>query len=64
MQIFKRDNVHSHCVGAEWPDFLGLDIRNCAIYGLGNYVQKEGKTDQPDRDIAVVACLSKGVFVE
>jgi acetamidase/formamidase len=41
-----------------------LDIRNCAIYGLGNYVQKEGKTAQPDRDIAVVACLPKEVFIE
>jgi acetamidase/formamidase len=41
-----------------------LDIRNCAIYGLGNYVQKEGKTDQPDRDIAIVACLPKDVFVD
>jgi len=41
-----------------------LDIRNCAIYGLGNYVQKGGKVDQPDKDIAVVACLPKEVFVE
>lgn len=39
-----------------------LDIRNCAVYGLGNYIQKDGKTDQPDRDIAVVACLPKNVF--
>jgi len=36
-----------------------LDVRNCAIYGLGNYVQKEGKTAQPDRDIAVVGVLPK-----
>jgi len=40
-----------------------LDIRNCAIYGLGDYIQKEGKTDQPDRDIAIMACLSKDVFI-
>jgi acetamidase/formamidase len=40
-----------------------LDIRNCAIYGLGNYVRKDGKTEAPDRDIAVVACLPKDVFV-
>jgi hypothetical protein len=39
-----------------------LDVRNCAVYGLGNYVQKEGKTEQPDRDIAVVACLPKDIF--
>ena len=39
-----------------------LDIRNCALYGLGNYIQKDGKTDQPDRDIAVAACLPKVVF--
>ncbi len=39
-----------------------LDIRSCALYGLGNYIQKEGKTDQPDRDIAIMACLPKHVF--
>ena len=41
-----------------------LDIRNCAIYGLGDYVQKEGKRGDPDRDIAVVGVLGKGVFGE
>jgi acetamidase/formamidase len=41
-----------------------LDVRNCAIYGLGNYIQKEGKTDQPDQDIAVVGVLPKYVFQE
>jgi hypothetical protein len=41
-----------------------LDIRNCALYGLDNYIQKEGKTDQPDRDIAIVACLPKSIFAE
>jgi amidase len=40
-----------------------LDIRNCAIYGLGDYVQKEGKTGQPDQDIAIVGCLPKEIFV-
>jgi acetamidase/formamidase len=40
-----------------------LDIRNCAIYGLGNYVQKEGKIDVIDQDIAIVACLPKDVFI-
>ena len=40
-----------------------LDIRNCALYGLGNYVQKQGKTEAADQDIAVVACLPKDVFV-
>jgi len=40
-----------------------LDIRNCAIYGLGNYVQRDGKTEESDRDIAIVACLPKGIFV-
>jgi len=40
-----------------------LDIRNCAVYGLGNYIQKDGKrADQPDRDIAVVGVLPKSVF--
>lgn len=41
-----------------------LDIRNCALYGLGNYIQKQGKTRQGDKDIAVVACLPKDVFVD
>ena len=40
-----------------------LDIRNCALYGLGDYVREGGKTGQPDRDIAIVACLPKEVFV-
>jgi hypothetical protein len=40
-----------------------LDIRNCAVYGLGNFVQKDGKkTNQPDKDIAVVGVLPKSVF--
>ncbi|HIJ66418.1 MAG TPA: hypothetical protein HPP77_10760 [Candidatus Hydrogenedentes bacterium] len=39
-----------------------LDIRNCALYGLGNYIQKAGKTEANDQDIAVVACLPKDVF--
>jgi len=39
-----------------------LDIRNCAIYGLGNYIQKEGKQIAPDQDIAIVACLPKEIF--
>lgn len=39
-----------------------LDIRNCALYGLGDYIQKEGKTGAGDRDIAIQACLPKHVF--
>ena len=40
-----------------------LDIRNCALYGLGNFIQKDGKTEgQPDRDIAVVGVLPKSIF--
>ena len=35
------------------------DLRPCALYGLGNFIQKEGKTDQPDQDIAVVIALPK-----
>jgi len=41
-----------------------LDIRNCAIYGLGNFIQKEGKTTQPDRDISIAACLPKDIFTK
>ena len=39
-----------------------LDIRNCAVYGLGNYIQKEDKTIKNDRDIAITACLPKDIF--
>jgi acetamidase/formamidase len=39
-----------------------LDIRNCALYGLGNFIQKEGKTAQPDGDVAVVGVLPRDVF--
>jgi acetamidase/formamidase len=40
-----------------------LDIRNCALYGLGNFIQKDGKRKgQPDRDIAVVGVLPKSIF--
>jgi acetamidase/formamidase len=40
-----------------------LDIRNCALYGLGNFIQKAGKLpDQRDQDIAVVGALPKAVL--
>lgn len=40
-----------------------LDIRNCALYGLGNFIHKDGKKpNQPDLDIAVVGVLPKSVF--
>ncbi len=40
-----------------------LDIRNCALYGLGNFIQKGDKEPgQPDRDIAVVGVLPRSVF--
>ncbi len=40
-----------------------FDIRNCVLYGLGNFIQKDGKrADQPDRDIAVVGVLPKAIF--
>jgi len=40
-----------------------LDIRNCALYGLGNFIQASGKTPGlPDRDIARVAALPKSVL--
>lgn len=59
--------VVAYKVGATIEDVnpivaTALDIRNCAIYGLGNFIQKEGKTAQPDRDIAVAACLPKDIF--
>ncbi len=39
-----------------------LDIRNSAIYGLGDFIQKEGKQGRPDQDIAITAVLPKHVF--
>jgi len=41
-----------------------LDIRNCAVYGLGNYIQADEKAVQPDKDIAIVACLPKDIFLQ
>jgi acetamidase/formamidase len=41
-----------------------LDIRNCALYGLGNFVQKDGKTNEPDDNVAVVGVLPKYVFAD
>jgi acetamidase/formamidase len=40
-----------------------LDVRNCALYGLGNFIQRDGKKpSQPDQDIAVVGALPRSVF--
>ena len=40
-----------------------LDIRNCALYGLGNFIQKDGKQPgQQDRDIALIGALPKSIF--
>jgi amidase len=58
-------NVVAHRIGGSIWDAnpivaAALDVRNCALYGLGNFVQKEGKLpDQQDRDIAVVGVLPK-----
>jgi acetamidase/formamidase len=39
------------------------DIRPCALYGLGNYIQKDGKIEQSDKDIAVVLALPKDALL-
>jgi len=40
-----------------------LDIRNCALYGLANFVQKGDKcASSADRDIAVVGVLPRPIF--
>ncbi|MBN1270043.1 MAG: acetamidase/formamidase family protein [Kiritimatiellae bacterium] len=39
-----------------------LDIRNCALYGLANLIQKDGKTQGLDGDVAIVGVLPKSVF--
>jgi len=60
--------VVAHRIGRSISDAnaivaAALDIRNCALYGLGNFIQKDGKKQsQPDRDIAVVGVLPKSVF--
>jgi acetamidase/formamidase len=38
------------------------DLRPCALYGLGNFVQNGSKTSQPDQDIAVTLALPKHVL--
>jgi acetamidase/formamidase len=59
--------VVAHRIGGTIEDANSIvataaDIRNCALYGLGDYVQQEGKRGQADYDIALVACLAKDVF--
>ena len=67
--------VVAHRIGGSIADAnpivaAALDVRNCALYGLGNFVQKDGKVPgqpdgelaQPDRDIAVVGVLPKEIF--
>ncbi len=60
--------VVAHRIGGSISDAnpvvaAALDVRNCALYGLGNFVQKAGKKpDEPDRDIAVVGVLPKAVL--
>jgi acetamidase/formamidase len=60
--------VMAHRIGSSIADAnpivaAALDIRNCSLYGLGNFLQEDGKTPgQPDRDIAVVGALPKSVF--
>lgn len=39
------------------------DIRNCAIYGLGGYIVEDPRRANTS-EIAVVAALAKGVFVD
>jgi acetamidase/formamidase len=60
--------VVAECIGGTIGDAnpivaAALDVRNCALYGLGDLVQQEGKkTGQPDRDIALVGAIPKPVF--
>ena len=42
---------------------VAADLKNCALYGLGDFIQDEGETDDDDDDLAVVASLPKDVFV-
>jgi hypothetical protein len=40
-----------------------LDIRNSAIYGLGNYIRKEAEDPvEPDGDLAIIGALPKAAF--
>ncbi len=60
--------VVAHKIGGSIRDAnpivaAALDVRNCALYGLANFVQKEGKRpDERDQDIAVVGVLAKCLF--
>jgi hypothetical protein len=40
-----------------------IDIRNCALYGLANLVQREGKTKAQDTDVTIVGVLPNHVFL-
>jgi acetamidase/formamidase len=65
MRKIVAEKVGGPIDGANPVVAAALDIRNCALYGLGNFVQKEGKQpDQVDRDVAVVGALPKSIFPE
>ncbi len=63
MRKVVADKIRGSIADANPIVAAALDVRNCALYGLGNFVQKEGKQpDQADRDIAVVGVLPKSIF--
>ena len=58
-------NVVTARIGGTLADVIvatAIHIRNCALYGSGNLIQKDGKTEQPDGDVAIIGVLPKSVF--
>ncbi|MFC2015146.1 hypothetical protein ACFLUP_04060 [Chloroflexota bacterium] len=63
MRLVVSEKIKSTISDANSIVASALDIRNCALYGLGNFIQKDGKqSNQQDRDIAVVGVLPKSIF--
>lgn len=62
--------VVAHRIGGTISDAnpivaAALDIRNCALYGLGNYIQPSGKDpNASDGDLALVGALPRSVFAD
>ena len=63
MRLIVADKIGGSLSDANPIVASALDIRNCALYGLGNFIQQNGKQSiQHDRDIAVVGVLPKFIF--
>lgn len=63
MRIVVAKRIGSTIADANPIVASALDIRNCALYGLGDFIQSNDiKSHAPDRDIALVGVLPRSVF--